>query len=102
LRVPLADPWYDYLALLIALLVLPVQAASLFSRRRAVRWTVSLACTVAVAVALIYVASLPIDESEGVNIGAGVLLLLFLCSLVLLVVLVVRDLVWLVVGRVRS
>jgi hypothetical protein len=63
---------------------------------------VNLACTVAVAVVLFYVASLPIDESEGVNIGAGVLLLLFLCSFALLVVLVCRELVGLVVGRVRS
>ena len=99
---PLADPWYDYLALPIAPLVLIVQAISLFLRRRAVRWGVNLACTVAITVMFLYVASLPTDESEGVNIGAGVLLLWFLCSLVLIVVLVFRDLVGFVVGRVRS
>ena len=90
---PIADPWYDYLALPVAPLVLFVQAAALFVRRWTVRWAISIACFVAIAAMFFYVASLPTTESEGVNIGASVLLLWFLGSILLLIVLFVRELI---------
>jgi len=91
--VPIADPWQDYLALPVAPLVLCVQVAALFIRTWTVRWTISLACLAAVTAMFFYVAALPTSASEGVNIGAGMLLLWFLGSMLLLVVLIVRELI---------
>jgi hypothetical protein len=42
-----ADPWYDYLALLIAPLVLLVQLGALFISSRAWRWSLGIACPLA-------------------------------------------------------
>jgi hypothetical protein len=92
-NVPIADPWYDFLALPIAPLVLLIQVAALFGRTWVVRWAMSIACVGAVTAMFFYVASLPTTTSEGVNIGAGVLLLWFLGSILLLIVLVVRELI---------
>jgi hypothetical protein len=91
--VPIADPWYDYLALPVAPIVLVIQIAALFVRRWELRWAISIACVVAVTAMFIYVASLPTTASEGVNIGAAVLLLWFLGSILLLIVLIVRELI---------
>jgi hypothetical protein len=92
--VPLADdPWYDYLALPIAPLVLLVQFGALFIPRWWLRWVLSVTCFVSITAMLEYVASLPIGPDEGVNIGAGVLALWWLCSFVLALVLVGRDLI---------
>jgi hypothetical protein len=98
-----ADPWYDYLALPIAPLVLLVQFGALFVRLWWLRWGVSAGCIVAITVMLFYVASLPVGPDEGVNIGAGVLVLWWLCSLVLVLALVARDLIGIAfrVGRWR-
>jgi 4-amino-4-deoxy-L-arabinose transferase-like glycosyltransferase len=85
------DPWHDYLALPVAPLILIVQAASLFARRRSVRWFLGIACTTAIAAMLAYVSSLPTRPEEGVNIGAGVLVLWLLASIALLVIGVVRE-----------
>jgi hypothetical protein len=73
--------------------VLVVQVVALFVRRWALRWGISIACFAAVTAMFFYVASLPTTASEGVNIGAGVLLLWFLGSILLLVVLIVRELI---------
>jgi hypothetical protein len=91
--VPIADPWYDYLALPVAPLLLVVQVAALFVRRWELRWAISIGCVAAVTAMFFYVASLPTTASEGVNIGAGVLLLWLLGSILLLIVLIVRELI---------
>jgi hypothetical protein len=96
-----ADPWYDYLAVPIAPLVLLVQFGALFVRPWRPRWAVSGACIAAITVMLLYVASLPEEPDEGVNIGAGVLVLWWLCSFVLVLALVARDLLGLAVRFVR-
>jgi hypothetical protein len=96
-----ADPWYDYLALPIAPLVLLVQFGALFVRPWWLRWGISAACIAAITVMLSYVASLPVGPDEGVNIGAGVLALWWLCSLVLVLVLAGRDLIVLGFRAVR-
>ena len=88
-----ADPWYDYLALPIAPLVLLVQFGALFVRPWWLRWGMSAACFAAIWVMLSYVASIPVGPDEGVNIGAGVMALWWLCSFVLALVLVARDLI---------
>ena len=88
-----ADPWYDYLALPIAPLVLLVQFGALFVRPWWLRWGIGAACITAITVMLLYVASIPVGPDEGVNIGAGVLALWWLCSFVLALVLVARDLI---------
>jgi hypothetical protein len=88
-----ADPWYDYLALPIAPLVLLVQFGALLIRPWWLRWGISAACIAAITVMLLYVASLPVGPDEGVNIGAGVLVLWWFCSLVLVFVLAARDVI---------
>jgi peptidoglycan/LPS O-acetylase OafA/YrhL len=85
------EPWHDYLALPVAPLVLIVQAASLFARRWTVRWGLSIACITAIAVMLAYVSSIPTRPDEGVNIGAGVLVLWLLASAVLILIGMVRE-----------
>ena len=90
---PLADPWYDYLAIPIAPIVLLVQLGALFIPLWWVRWGISAASFAAIWVMLAYVASIPVGPTEGVNIGEGVMALWWLCSFVLVLVLVARDLV---------
>ncbi|HEV3479958.1 MAG TPA: hypothetical protein VG144_10990 [Gaiellaceae bacterium] len=85
------DPWHDYLAIPIAPLVLAAQFVALFLRNRPLRLFLAVACPTAIAVMFAYVSSLPIRPDEGVNIGAGVLLLWFLVSLALLAVAAVRE-----------
>jgi hypothetical protein len=96
------DPWHDYLALPIAPFVLLVQAVAFFLPRRPLRWALALACPVAILAMFLYVASLPVKPSEGVNIGAGVLLLWMGISAVLFIAAVVVEAVRLVVHQQRS
>jgi hypothetical protein len=88
-----ADPWYDYLALPIAPLVLLVQFGALFVRPWWLRWGISAACFAAIWVMLSYVASFPVGPDDGVNIGAGIMALWWICSFVLGLVLVARDVI---------
>jgi hypothetical protein len=90
--VPLADPWYDYLAFPYAPLLLVVQVGVLFVRPTLWRWGISLGCAAAITAMLLYVDSIPVKAGEGVNLGTPLLLLWLGVSLVLLIVLVVRDL----------
>jgi peptidoglycan/LPS O-acetylase OafA/YrhL len=85
------DPWYDYLAFPIAPLVLIIQAAALFMRRRSMRWILGIACVTAIALMFGYVASISTRPEEGANIGAGVLLLWLLVSILLLAIGVARE-----------
>ena len=101
LTMPVADPWYDYLALPIAPLVLVVQFGALFVRPWWLRWGISAACVAAITVMLSYVASLPEKPDEGVNIGGALLALWWLCSFVLAIVLVARDVILAVFLAVR-
>jgi hypothetical protein len=95
------DPWHDYLALPVAPFLLLVQLAALFLRRRLTRWGISIACTAAIATMFLYVDSLPLEPDEGVNIGAGVLLLWLVASVLLLVAGILREVVALAMGRMR-
>ena len=87
------DPWHDYLAFPVAPLTLALQIGALFMRRRPLRWILGLACPAAIAAMFAYVTSLPIRYGEGVNLGAAVLLLWLLASLVVLAIAVLRELV---------
>src|SRR5436190_11439390 len=98
---PVAEPWYDYLALPIAPLVFLVQLGALFVHPRRLRWGISIACAAAITAMFFYVTSLPERPGEGVNIGEGVLLLWWLGSLVLGIVLVLRDLIGMAIRGVR-
>jgi hypothetical protein len=97
-----SEPWYDYLAIPIAPLVLLVQAGALFIRPRLWRWGISLACTAAIAGMLFYVDSRPVAPDEGVNIGTGVLVIWFLCSLALLAVGAAREVVGYTIRELRA
>jgi len=88
-----ADPWYDYLAIPVAPLVLLAQIGILFLPSRAWRWVLSLACPLAILAMLLYVDTRPIAPDEGVNIGAGVLFLWLVVSVVLLVLALLVELV---------
>ena len=88
-----ADPWYDYLALPIAPLVLLVQFGALFVRPWWLRWGISVACVAGINAMFVYIASLPERPDKGVNIGQGLMALWWLCSFVLALVLVARDLI---------
>jgi hypothetical protein len=90
---PVADPWYDYLALPIAPLVLLVQFGALFVRPWRLRWGISVACVAGINAMFFYVASLPEKPDEGANIGGPILLLWWLVSFVLVLVLITRDLI---------
>ena len=85
------DPWHDYLALPVAPLVLLVQLIGLFLRPRMLRWAVEIVCPLAIVAMFAYVSSLPDRPGEGVNIGAGVLLLWMALSLGLLLVTLVVE-----------
>ena len=66
---PVADPWYDYLAIPIAPLILLIQLVSIFLLDRRMRWTVGLGCFAALIVMFLYVASVDLAPDEGANIG---------------------------------
>jgi hypothetical protein len=99
---PLADPWYDYLAIPYAPLLLVVQVGVLFVRRTLWRWGISVACTAAITAMFLYVGSIPEKAGEGVNLGTPLLLLWLGVSVVLLIVLIVRDLLAAGIRRVAS
>jgi hypothetical protein len=89
-----ADPWYDYLAIPIAPLVLLAQIGILFLPSRAWRGVLSLACPLAILAMVLYVDSRPIPPDESsVNIGAGVFFLWLVVSVVLLVLALLVELV---------
>ena len=88
-----ADPWYDYLALPIAPLVLLVQLGAVFVPSRAWRWALGIACPLAILAMFLYVVSLPVKPNEGVNIGAAIFVLWLLVSGALLVLALVVELV---------
>jgi Ca2+/Na+ antiporter len=92
------DPWYDYLAIPVAPLVLVVQFAALFLRRRWVRIGFAVGCPTAITAMLLFVASRP-DPEEGANIGAGVLGLWLAVSAILLMLGLVREGAALLTGR---
>jgi hypothetical protein len=78
------DPWYDYLAIPVAPLVLLAQWAAAYVPQRAVRLTLSGAATASIAAMLVYIVLLPISEAEGANIGAGVMFVWLIVSILLL------------------
>jgi hypothetical protein len=88
-----ADPWYDYLALPIAPLVLLVQLGALFIPSRAWRWSLGIACPLAIVAMFLYVAAVAVKPGEGVNLGAAFLLLCLLGSGVLLIAALLLELV---------
>jgi hypothetical protein len=85
------DPWHDYLAFPVAPLVLLGQLIALFLRPQMLRWALEIACPLAIIAMFAYVSSLQERPDEGVNIGAGVLLLWMVLSLSLLVVTLVVE-----------
>lgn len=96
------DPWQDYLALPIAPLVLLVQIVALFLPSRPWRWALVVASPIAILAMLLYVASLPEEPGEGVNIGAGILLLWMGVSVVLFLLAVVLEVIRFAVHRARA
>jgi cytochrome c biogenesis factor len=101
-RLRVGDPWYDYLAIPVAPLLLLVQIGVLFIRPALWRWGISLACTAAITGMFFYVDSRPVAPDEGVNIGAGVLIFWLVVSVALLAVGVAREVVAFTVREFRA
>lgn len=79
------DPWYDYLALPVAPMILLVQGAALFFLPRGpLRWALVAGGAIAIAAMLVLVATIPSGD-EGANIGAGVMFLWLMVAGVLVV-----------------
>ena len=96
------EPWYDYLAIPVAPLLLLAQVGALFIRPVLWRWGISLGCTAVITGMLFYVDSRPIAPDEGANIGAGVLALWLMVSVALLGVGVAREVVAFTVREFRA
>jgi peptidoglycan/LPS O-acetylase OafA/YrhL len=84
------EPWYDWLPIY-ALLLLFVQAGAIFIRKRVLRWVVVGACFVAIWAMALYVWSIDTEPDEGVNIGAGVMVLWVLATCVVLVAALIAE-----------
>jgi hypothetical protein len=95
------EPWYDYLAVPIAPLMLVAQIIALFLRRRGVRALALVGTPVLVAAMLAYVSSRPLRADEGANIGEGVLVLWLVVSVLISVVGLVAEGVRLALTRHR-
>lgn len=91
--------WEDGLALPVAPMVLFLQLGALFLPRFWMRAAGSLACLGAIWWMYDYVASLELAPEEGANIGAGVMLLWWGCSILLLGAAAIGEVVRLVVRR---
>jgi hypothetical protein len=91
--------WADGLALPIAPLVLFLQFGALFIPRFVLRAGATFACVAAIWLMYDYVESIELAPEEGANIGAGVMLLWWSVSLLLLGVAVIGELVRIVVRR---
>ena len=96
-----ADPWYDYIALPVAPLVLLLQVGTLFLRERWMRWAGGLACSATIVAMFGYIASIELAPDEGANIGAGVMLLWSAISVVLLGALALAEIARFAVRRLR-
>lgn len=91
-----ADPWFDYLALPIAPLVLFLQFGALFLPRWWQRAVGALLAVGSIVWMERYVVGIEVAPEEGVNIGAGLLALWLAVSLLLLAAAAVVE-----VARVR-
>ena len=97
--VVVATEWADGLALPVAPLVLLVQLGAFFIPRRALRVATSLACAGSIWLMYRYVSGIDLAPEEGANIGAGVLLLWWSVSLLLVIVAAIGEVVRIVVRR---
>jgi hypothetical protein len=95
--VVVATEWADALALPIAPLVLLLQLGALFIPRFVLRAAGASVCAGSIWLMYHYVSSIELAPNEGANIGAGVLLLWWSVSLLLVGVAVVGELVRIVV-----
>jgi hypothetical protein len=84
------EPWYDYLALPYAPLLLLVQVAALFVPIRSLRWVLLVGGAVAIGAMFVYVTTLDLAD-EGANIGAGLLLMWLAVAVALVVVGIRRE-----------
>ena len=84
------EPWYDYLAMPYAPLLLLVQVGALFVPIRPLRWVLLIGSAVAIAVMFVYVTTLDVAD-EGANIGAGLLLMWLAVALALVIVGIRRE-----------
>jgi lipopolysaccharide export LptBFGC system permease protein LptF len=84
------DPWYDYLAIPVAPLILALQALALGTHNRRLRGLLAVGGTLAI-VAMFVLITFLIPAGPGANIGAGIMLMWIACSLAILCAVAVRS-----------
>ena len=85
------EPWYDWLPVY-AFLLLILQAGAIFIPKRVVRWSlIGVGCFVAIWAMALYVWSLDTEPQEGVNIGAGVMVLWVIGTFIVLAVAAIAE-----------
>lgn len=83
------DPWYDYLAIPVAPMILALQAVALGTQNRRLRRLLAVGGTVAI-VAMFVVITFLVPAGPGANIGAGIMLMWLACSLAILCAVAIR------------
>ena len=84
------EPWYDWLPVY-ALLLLILHASAIFIPKRVVRWSLIAGCFVAIWAMALYIWSLDTEPQEGVNIGAGVMVLWVIGTVIVLAVAAIAE-----------
>jgi lipopolysaccharide export LptBFGC system permease protein LptF len=79
------DPWYDYLALPVAPLVLALQAVAFCTQNRRLQQLFAVGGTVAIAAMFVFITFLA-PSGVGANIGAGIMLMWLAGSVAILCV----------------
>jgi hypothetical protein len=95
------EPWYDWLPIY-ALLLLILQAGAIFIPKQVARWVVVVGCFVAIWGMALYIWSLDTEPQEGVNIGAGVMVLWVIGTFIILVAAALAEASALRCGRART
>jgi putative flippase GtrA len=83
------DPWYDYLAIPVAPVILVLQAVALRTHNRRLRRLLAVGGTAAIVAMFVFI-TFVIPAGPGANIGAGIMLIWVACSLAMLCAVAIR------------
>jgi lipopolysaccharide export LptBFGC system permease protein LptF len=84
------DPWYDYLALPIAPLILGLQAVAFATHNLRLQRLLAVGGTVAIAAMFVFI-TFVVPAGAGANIGAGIMPMWLACSLAILCAVAARG-----------
>jgi hypothetical protein len=83
------DPWYDYLAIPVAPLILGLQAIAFAVHNVRLQRLLAVGGTVTIAAMFVFI-TFVLPAGAGANIGAGIMLMWLACSLAILRAVAVR------------